>query len=94
MIRHSMKRLFNNGGFVCAAETPTGLDLFGVSAVCAGRKELQTEKSLHVVENCVLIRPHLWLNRQTESVFCVSAAHLCVLLCKQKQMCVDWDLRF
>lgn len=30
MIWHSMKHLFNNRGFVCVTETPTGLALLGV----------------------------------------------------------------
>ena len=40
MIWHSMKRLFNNGGFVCVTETPTGSDLLGVLAAQRERKDL------------------------------------------------------
>lgn len=43
MIWHSTKRLFNNGGFVCVTETPTGSDLFGVLAAQREKKDLSTD---------------------------------------------------
>ena len=59
MIWHSTKRLFNNGGFVCVTETPTGSDLFGVLAAQRERKDLATDNFFFSTQfkNCVLSCP-------------------------------------
>lgn len=90
----SIKCLPNYSGFICVTETPTGLYIHRVAAVCGEREDSRTEKSANAVQNCVLSCPHLCL-RDRQRVYFLRAELICAfLLCKQRQMCVDWDLRF
>lgn len=88
-----MKCLSNYSGFICVTETPTGSCIRGVAAVCGGIKGSRTESSKSVnVEPC----PRSSTSVSERACICFLRAELicAFLLCKQRQMCVDWDLRF